>query len=176
MAFMAFASSVALAQAGAVPPVAAAAAAQPAITSQPRTAADAQATGPVIPDDPAALLGLTPAQAIERFGPPLRVFAVRGTEAWQDDVVFDYGGGFSLFLFMDRVWQVRVAEPYPLPVFGFVVGSARERVASAIGAPDLELDGSYEWVLPGEAWPVRLRGVVDESGAVRELYVYRADF
>jgi hypothetical protein len=176
MAIMAFASSFALAQAGAVPPVAAAASAQPAVTSAARPGSGSQADGPVIPDDPAVLLGLTPAQAIERFGPPVRVFAVRGAEAWQDDVVFDYGGGFSLFLFMDRVWQVRVAEPYPRPVFGFVVGSARERVASAIGAPDKELTGAYEWVLPGEAWPVRLRGVVDESGAVRELYVYRADF
>jgi hypothetical protein len=128
------------------------------------------------PADPAALLGLSPAQAIERFGPPARVFAVRGAEPWQDDVVFDYAGGFSLFLFMDRVWQVRVAEPYARPVLGFVVGSSKERAASALGSPALELPGSYEWVLPGEAWPVRLRGLVDASGSIRELYVYRADF
>ncbi|HQO65960.1 MAG TPA: hypothetical protein PLI66_04445, partial [Spirochaetales bacterium] len=77
----------------------------------------------VAPDDPATLLGLTPAQAIERFGPPGSVFAIRGAEPWQDDVVFDYGGGFSLFLFKDRVWQVRIAEPYARPVLGLVVGS-----------------------------------------------------
>ncbi|PKL24153.1 MAG: hypothetical protein CVV47_10350 [Spirochaetae bacterium HGW-Spirochaetae-3] len=129
-----------------------------------------------IPDDPAVLLGMSPAQAIERFGPPVDVFAVRGAEAWQDDVVFDYGGGFSLFLFMGRVWQVRVAEPYDGPVLGFIVGSTAERAASALGSPSLELPGAYEWALPGEAWPVRLRGIVDSSGAIRELYVYRADF
>ncbi len=128
------------------------------------------------PDDPAALLGLSPAQALERFGPPQRVFAVRGAEAWQDDVVFDYGSGFSLFLFRDRVWQIRVAEPYTRPVLGFTVGAAKERVASVLGTPDRELPGAYEWVLPGAAWPVRLRGNFDQSGAIRELYVYRADF
>lgn len=138
--------------------------------------AETSAVAAEIPDDPAVLLGMSPAQAIERFGPPVGVFAVRGAEAWQDDVVFDYGGGFSLFLFMGRVWQVRVAEPYASPVLGFVVGSTAERAASALGSPETELPGAYEWALPGEAWPVRLRGVVDASGAIRELYVYRADF
>ncbi|MBU0926314.1 MAG: hypothetical protein KKA67_01055 [Spirochaetes bacterium] len=138
--------------------------------------ATAQAPAPAVPEDPATLLGLSPAQAIERFGPPGGVFAVRGAEAWQDDVVFDYGGGFSLFLFLDRVWQVRVAEPYARPVLGFVVGSAVDRAVSALGSPETELPDSYEWSLPGEAWPVRLRGVVDDAGDIVELYIYRADF
>jgi len=133
-------------------------------------------TALVLPDDPAVLLGLNPAQAIERFGAPTSVFAIRGTEAWQDDVVFDYGGGFSLFLFKDRVWQIRVAKPYASPVLGFVVGTSKERAASALGSPVLELAGAVEWNLPGEAWPVRLRGIVDEAGLIPELYVYRADF
>lgn len=130
----------------------------------------------VVPEDPGILLGLSPAQAIELFGPPISVFAIRGEASWQDDVVFDYGGGFSLFLFKDRVWQIRVAEPYAGPVLGFVVGSSTERAASALGSPALELPGAYEWVLPGEAWPVRLRGIVDVTGAIREVYIYRADF
>lgn len=141
-----------------------------------QTSAVQVAAALVLPDDPAVLLGLNPAQAIERFGPPLSVFAIRGAEAWQDDVVFDYGGGFSLFLFKDRVWQIRVAQPYASPVLGFVVGSSKERAASALGSPALELAGAVEWNLPGEAWPVRLRGIVDETGAIGELYVYRADF
>lgn len=130
----------------------------------------------VLPDDPAVLLGLNPSQAIERFGAPTSVFAIRGTEAWQDDVVFDYGEGFSLFLYKDRVWQVRVAQPYASPVLGFIVGSSKERAASALGSPALEFAGAVEWNLPGEAWPVRLRGIVDEAGLIPEIYVYRADF
>ena len=130
----------------------------------------------VLPADPAGLLGLSPALAIERFGPPARVFAVRGAEPWQDDVVFDYAGGFSLFLFRDRVWQVRIGEAHAAPVFGFVVGLSIERAIAILGAPNRELPGAYEWVLPGDAWPVRLRGVVDATGSIHELYVYRADF
>jgi hypothetical protein len=130
----------------------------------------------VLPADPSELLGISPALAIERFGPPAKVFPVRGTEPWQDDVVFDYAGGFSLFLFRDRVWQVRIVEAHAAPVFGFVVGTVAERAAAILGAPDRELPGAYEWVLPGDAWPVRLRGVVDATGSIHELYVYRADF
>jgi hypothetical protein len=129
-----------------------------------------------LPADPAELLGMSPAHAIERFGPPAKVFSVRGAEPWQDDVVFDYAGGFSLFLFKDRVWQIRIGEKHTAPVFGFVVGSAAERATAILGAPDLQLSGAYEWVLPAEAWPVRLRGIVDAAGSIRELYVYRADF
>jgi hypothetical protein len=132
--------------------------------------------GAELPADPAGLLGFNPAQAIGRFGPPDRVFAVRGAEAWQDDVVFEYNGGYSLFLYKDRVWQVGIKEGYKGPVLGFIVGSKAERAASILGSPDLELPGAYEWVLPGEAWPVRLRGVVDAAGSIYELYVYRADF
>jgi hypothetical protein len=142
----------------------------------PAQTATGVALSAVLPADPAELLGMSPALAIERFGPPAKVFSVRGAEPWQDDVVFDYAGGFSLFLFKDRVWQIRIGETYAAPVFGFVVGSAAERAAAILGAPDLELSGAFEWVLPGEAWPVRLRGIVDAAGSIRELYVYRADF
>lgn len=130
----------------------------------------------LVPDDPATLLGLSPAQVLARFGAPARVFAVRGEEAWQDDVVFDYGGGFSLFLFMDHVWQVRLAEPFSRPVLGFSIGATPERVVAALGSPVATTTNGYEWVLPGAAWPERLRGIVDASGSIRELYIYRADF
>ena len=60
-------------------------------------------------------------------------------------------------------------------VLGLVVGSDVERAAAALGAPERALAGAYEWALPGEAWPVRLRGVTDGE-RIRELYIYRADF
>jgi hypothetical protein len=147
-----------------------------ACLASPMPAQSSSGSVPVLPADPAGLLGLSPALAIERFGPPARVFAVRGTEPWQDDVVFDYPGGFALFLFRDRVWQIRIGEAYAAPVFGFIVGLSTERAVAILGAPDLALPGAYEWVLPGDTWPVRLRGVVDATGLIHELYVYRADF
>jgi hypothetical protein len=104
------------------------------------------------------------------------VFAVRGSEAWQDDVVFDYADGLSLFLFADRVWQVRIAEPYPLPVLGFVLGGNLDALSKTLGSPSTMMQGDPEWMLTGEAWPVRLRAIMSEDGSIRELYVYRADF
>jgi hypothetical protein len=131
---------------------------------------------PVMPWSPSVILGMSPSEAIDRLGAPQRVFAVRGSEAWQDDVVFDYADGLSLFLFADRVWQVRIAEPYPLPVLGFVLGGSREDISRALGFPPAIMEGDPEWMLSGEAWPVRLRAIPDEDGSIRELYVYRADF
>jgi uncharacterized membrane protein len=131
---------------------------------------------PVMPWSPSVILGMSPGEAIERLGAPQRVFAVRGSEAWQDDVVFDYGEGLSLFLFADRVWQVRIAEPYPLPVLGFVLGGNMGDMSRALGSPAAMMQGDPEWMLTGEAWPVRLRALPGEDGSIRELYVYRADF
>jgi len=137
---------------------------------------DSSITARVFTDNPATLLGLTPLELVERFGAPPRVFAVRGAEAWQDDVVFDYGEGVSLFLFMDRVWQVRVAKPYRNPVLGVALGSTTGLAASVLGVPVQSLAGAIEWVVLGQAWPVRLRCLIDEAGNIQELYVYRADF
>jgi uncharacterized membrane protein len=134
------------------------------------------AIDPVLPWSPSVMLGMSPGEAIERLGAPARVYAVRGPEAWQDDVVFEYRDGLSLFLFADRVWQVRIAEPYPLPVLGFILGGSRAALAGALGFQEVVMDGEPEWMLAGEAWPVRLRAIPGEDGAIRELYVYRADF
>jgi hypothetical protein len=131
---------------------------------------------PVLPWSPAVLLGMSPGEAIERLGAPARVYAVRGPEAWQDDVVFDYIDGISLFLFADRVWQVRIAGSYPLPVFGFILGGTIDALSKALALPAVIIDGDPEWMLAGEAWPVRLRAIPGEDGSIRELYVYRADF
>ena len=132
-------------------------------------------SGPLLPSDPAELLGYTPAMAIERFGAPSRVYAVRGGEAWQDDVVFDYGG-FGLFLFSDRVWQVRIGADYPRPVLGFNVGAGPDRIQATLGLPASTGPDSWEWELPGRSWPVRLRAQADETGKVMDIYLYRADF
>lgn len=129
-----------------------------------------------LPDEPATLLGLNPEQAINRFGAPAKVYAVRGAEAWQDDVVFEYNEGFSLFLYMEHVWQIRITESYQYPVYGFLPGSTVDRISASIGSPSRDLGDFYEWILPGEAWPVRMRAIKGNKDLIRELYVYRADF
>jgi hypothetical protein len=130
---------------------------------------------PRLPADPAQILGFSPAQLIASYGPPARVFALRGAEPWQDDVVFDYIS-FSAFIFMDRVWQLRIGADYPEPILGFQPSASLERIEASLGLPATREPGKYEWSLPSRGWPVRLRAVNDEFGAVRELYLYRADF
>ncbi len=129
----------------------------------------------LLPADPSELLGMTPASIIEEFGAPIRVFALRGEEPWQDDVVFDYGT-FSVFLCMDRVWQLRLPPDYPKPVWGFQPGSGEERISASLGLP-AQRDASFaEWSLHGRGWPVRLRVIFGPDGKAEELYVYRSDF
>ena len=144
---------------------AAALGAQPARASAPRA----------LPADPAELLGASPAELFERYGAPDAVYAVRGAEAWQDDVAFDYTD-FAAFIFGGRVWQLLIRPSYGEPVWGFVPGAELERVQAALGLPEPADEGALEWALPFRGWPVRLRVLLGRGERAEELYLYRADF
>ena len=120
--------------------------------------------------EPAACVGLTLSQVLETFGAPDSVFAVRGPEEWQDDVVFRYKG-LELYLFRDRVWQARSDTAQ-----GLRFGESREKVLALLGEPLLRLDSSFVYQLGGRTWPLRLRVRFDQSGSIADLYLYRADF
>ncbi len=79
-------------------------------------------------------------------------------------------------MFMDRVWQVRIAEANGASVHGIALGSSSGQATSVLGAAVQVAEGTFEWAVPGEAWPVRLRGLTDDTGIIRDMYVYRADF
>jgi hypothetical protein len=143
-----------------------AALAAPATQTAPATLAAAAAA----PADPAALVGATLGQAFAWFGPPDAVYAVRGPEAWQDDVVFVYPDR-ELYWFRDRVWQVRVDYAYGLRS-GDAAGDAEVR----LGEPLHRLPEALVYQLTGAAWPIRLRVGFDAAGRVDEIFVYRADF
>ena len=129
----------------------------------------------VLPDDPASLLGMGLADALERFGAPVRVEVSRGAEAWQDDVVFVYGMGTGLFWATDRLWQIRFSPGYAGSVYGIFLGDAADKVISTLGTPYYQDETNLVFRLPFRGYPVRLR-VVMTGGGVKELYVYRADF
>ncbi|MDR0876806.1 MAG: hypothetical protein LBN21_02045, partial [Treponema sp.] len=59
--------------------------------------------------DLSELIGLTLAEVLDRFGAPESVYAVRGVETWQDDVVFMYPDR-DLYIYKDRVWQLGVSS------------------------------------------------------------------
>ena len=133
----------------------------------PETAVQSSGSGGM---EAAAGVGLTLSQVLETFGAPDSVFAVRGPEEWQDDVVFRYKG-LELYLFRDRVWQARSDTAQ-----GLRSGDSRENVLALLGEPLLRLDSSFVYQLGGRTWPLRLRVRFDQRGSIADLYLYRADF
>jgi hypothetical protein len=124
--------------------------------------------------DLASLVGLGLGEALERFGPPLAVGALRGQEPWQDDVVFSYPGGLQLFWYRDRVWQVRLDAHYDGRVYRLRIGSSRERVLEVMGPPWREEEQALVYQLEDRGYPIRLRFYFEEDRFV-DLYCYRGD-
>jgi hypothetical protein len=152
---------------------------QPSAASGSATALPAQPREPQAPrilaEEAVPLLGLDLAGAYARFGPPASVSTFRGPEPWQDDVVFSYQGGWSLFWAGDRVWQLRFGEGYAGPVFGLYLGDGADKAWALLGEPYWKDENSLVWRLPWDGYPVRLRAWLKE-GRLVDLYLYRADF
>jgi len=123
------------------------------------------------------LLGLTLREAYTDFGAPEEIFPLRGTAAWQDDVVFYYPDHSYLFWYQDRVWQVRVDRRFTQPVLGGVtMGSSIADVEGVLGAPFHTGTSSLIFILPNRGgYPVRARLFFNDDKLV-DLYVYRGDF
>ena len=120
------------------------------------------------------LVGLSLAEALGRLGAPAEVSALRGEEAWQDDVVFFYPQHLYLFWFQNRVWQVRLDALYQGRFRGLAMGASRTEVLEALGAPMKELPDSLVYQLEERGYPVRLRLYFEEERLV-DLYCYRGD-
>jgi len=123
------------------------------------------------------LVGLTLPEAIERFGAPTEVFAARGAEDWQDDVVFFYPSHLYLFWNQNRVWQARVDERYSgsfLASRALAMGAGRTEVLTLLGPPMRELGDSLVYHLEDRGYPVRLR-LYFREGLLADAYCYRGD-
>jgi hypothetical protein len=129
---------------------------------------------PLLDDDPSALLGLTLADALSRLGSPASVAAVRGGEAWQDDVAFIYATGYTLFWYGGRLWQIRFAAPYAGSILGLFLGDSADKACSLLGQPYESGPDYLLYRMPYKAFPVRLRLILSE-GRVADAYLYRAD-
>jgi hypothetical protein len=124
--------------------------------------------------DPPALIGLTLEEAYRSLGVPGEVYALRGTEPEQDDVVFYYPSHLYLFWFENRVWQVRVDSRFSGKVFAISMGATRQQVIAALGRPILEFPDSLVFHLEDRGYPIQARLYFDESGLV-DLYCFRGD-
>lgn len=120
--------------------------------------------------DPSWLVGATLQSIITQFGSPLAVYAVRGEEPWQDDVVFSYDG-IDLYWYQNRVWQVAVPEGY-----GIKKGDPKDTVLALLGEPLIQQETFLVFRLPSRGWPLRLRVHFSDTDTVDGLYVYRPDF
>jgi hypothetical protein len=121
------------------------------------------------------LLGTSLEEAFQRFGAPLRVGAARGENPWQDDVIFEYSGGLSLFWYGSRVWQLRFGPGFHTQFSDAGMGSSREEITAVLGKPFHTQD---DWILyhfAGQGYPVRLRLFFGEKG-LEDIYIYRGDF
>ena len=126
--------------------------------------------GPVFLSDPSVLVGATLDGIFSRFGVPQSVHTVRGLEAWQDDVVFSYPD-WDLYWFKDRVWQVGLTTAY-----GLKKGDTLDTIISTLGKPVQQTDNTLVYSLPSRAWPLRMRILLDNTGALQTLYIFRSDF
>jgi hypothetical protein len=129
-----------------------------------QTAPEAQAAA----EDPASFIGLTLEELVGRFGIPHSVYAVRGLEEWQDDVVFVYAQG-DFYVFKDRVWQVGLKSAYRVRA-----GDPRGVVFLIFQEAD-DRGGYALCPLSGQDWPLTLRYNFDGTGKVSEIFIYRSD-
>ncbi|MDR1149540.1 MAG: hypothetical protein LBK66_13010, partial [Spirochaetaceae bacterium] len=56
-------------------------------------------------ENPVDFIGMSVTELFENFGSPAAVYASRGIEIWQDDVVFEYTG-VDFYIYKDKVWQL----------------------------------------------------------------------
>ncbi|MDR2258390.1 MAG: hypothetical protein LBE14_04480 [Treponema sp.] len=124
----------------------------------------------VLPADPAALIGLSLENLLSRFGAPRMVYAARGNEEWQDDVVFTYEEA-DFYVYKDRVWQIGLKAAY-----GIRLGDPRPAVILTLGEEAEDFEDHILLALPSKGWPLAFRVNVNESGFVSALFVYRSDF
>jgi hypothetical protein len=115
-------------------------------------------------------IGFSLGELVEILGAPERVYAVRGNEVWQDDVVFVYGER-EFYFYRDRVWQVGLRS-----AFGISAGEKREVVPLVMGDDTVAAEDHSLVRLRGRAWPMNVRFNHDERGMVTSIFIYRSDF
>ena len=121
-------------------------------------------------NDPLFFVGMTLTDLIGRFGAPAAVFAARGNELWQDDVVFRYAGG-DFYIYRDRVWQVKLVS-----ACGVTNGNSKTAALAALGNTAQDRGDHALLPLTGGNWPLMLRVNFNETGLVVAIYIYRSDF
>ena len=120
-------------------------------------------------DELLSFVGLKLDDLIMRFGIPQNVYAVRGDEVWQDDVVFSYREG-DFYIYRDRVWQIGLKS-----AMGIKTGDSKELGLLILGDKTQDEGDFLLYPLPAEGWPLSLR-INLTAGKISAIFVYRPDF
>jgi len=120
-----------------------------------------------------SFVGMMMADLLDQYGSPRSVLAERGTEVWQDDVVFQYNGA-DFYIYRDRIWQVKFASTQ-----GVSNGDRKSNVLRVMGSSTEDM-GDYALLkITGKDWPLMMRVNFSNSnnnGQVTAIYIYRPDF
>jgi hypothetical protein len=129
----------------------------------------AQSASPVKHEEPISFVGMKVDELIRRFGPPQTVYAARGAENWQDDVVFVYNEG-DFYIYRDRVWQIGLKS-----VYGIKIGDVKAVVMLVLGEGAQDKGDYVLYPLSGSAWPLSLC-VNFNADRISAIFVYRPDY
>jgi hypothetical protein len=116
-----------------------------------------------------SVIGMTVSEIFSRFGAPQTVYAVRGTESWQDDVVFMYKD-FDCYVYQDRVWQVGVKS-----ALGISIGDSKDVAVLVLSGRASTFDNCIIAPLPSKDWPLVIRVNFDNKDNITALFIYRPD-
>ncbi len=129
--------------------------------------------------DGQALLGSGIENVFQYESIPSEIFSNRGVEVDEDHVVFYYSSGVYLFLFNNRVWQVRYDRTYAGDFRKLEMGQLREEILSRFLETELiPISTGVDYLtfeLDDAPYPVRMKLYFSED-ILDDLYVYRADF
>ncbi|GMO36393.1 MAG: hypothetical protein Ta2F_12330 [Termitinemataceae bacterium] len=114
-------------------------------------------------------IGLSVSDIITGFGIPNSVYAVRGQEEWQDDVVFAYKN-IDFYIVKDRVWQISINK-----AIGINLGDPKGAVLLVLGNSAQDNNTHILQTLTGFNWPLQWRFNI-KAGKVSAIYLYRLDY
>ena len=125
--------------------------------------------------DPLTFIGATLEDVFNSSSVPDEVFSFRGVIEKEDNVVFYYCEGFYLFLFANRVWQVRYDKNFADSISGIKLGFDRRDILELKGIPLIEDENTLVYKIKERNYSIRMKlYFTDEK--LDDIYIYRADY
>jgi hypothetical protein len=125
-----------------------------------------------------SFIGMIPDEVLEKaemeYGRPEEVFISRDGDEWKDSIVFYYADHLYLFLYDNRVWQVRFDKRYRGEFFGLAMGDSIGKVRRRLGVPDKADDVRYIYYITDKGYPVHAALYFTDS-KLTDFYLYRGD-